>query len=683
MITHDTRWSEADAAPAARSSLGAPGNRPSRLPGWLTTPRAVPVVIVLLYLVVVAFGITTSSLGSPSLRQDPTAATPTTLGAPRDIRSDEWHRETPFALGMAASGFSTTDDPLAEKPDVLLGMPIAGSPITSIVEFDGSLMRLGAWLPDASLFAAKWWFPTLLVALALPPWMRRLGSNRPMSWLATALVLAAPATAWWSGFPLRPLGFTLASCVLGMLATEAVRRRRWVVATGQSVLAGLLLARLVTTYQPWVLTLGAPLLAATLAWLLVDRERRRPALIAIGVTTAASLVLVAGVLVENWSALKATTETGYPGNRLSTGLPSAAALLFGAPGDAYFQLGRPLTGSNVSELSAGFTFCAVWAFALYLGTTRSAALGTPAPGGRWWSGLDAGRVALGVLAVSTAGWLVWCTLSLGRIGEHIPLLNRVPANRAAQTVGFLAVLLVCLLLSRRESTRSWRVPVLAGLACAAVTAYGVSALQAYAPGIGAPLILATSAAVFAGVAVVTRWPRRWVPVLAVAAVAAAGVAVANPVQIGLGDLRGSSTADYLLAAGKQVRAEHGYWATDDGQTDSLLLATGVPALSGQQVTGPNVSAWTRIDPTHRYEDAWNRGGSSIYLTFAASGSPVVRVGNPDQILVQADPCVLARRGLHLTGVVSRTRLDNPCLTRRTTLVWAGVTRYVYRVSATG
>jgi hypothetical protein len=694
MSTHD----DTAQIPVTPPDAGAADDRPTGRPEPTRRPsplrrHLVPGLLVLLYVVLVTGGITTSSLGDPMMRQDPASPEGITLGDPRNIRSDEWMVETPLLLGLGAAGTSDTGSPLAQQPDVLVGVPTSGRPFTSIVDFDASIIRLGEALPVASLFAARWWLPWLLLLLALPVWLRTVGATRPMSWLATVLVAAAPATAWWSAFPVRILGFAAAGCVLGMLSARCFGERRRVLGVLAAVGAGLLLARLGTWYIPWSITLAVPVVVATLGWLVLDPARRRAGLAAIAVTAVTGGALLGGLYLENLPALSASLNTVYPGQRITTGLPTALALLFGAPGTAYFQLGQPLAASNVSELSSAFTFAAVWALALFGAASRldrapaadRTAVGGSGRGavGRWFRSWDADAWVRGVLAVSTVVWLVWCTVSLGVVGRHLPLLNRVPPERAAQTVGYLAVLLVALQLSRAGRAVSWRGPVAAAGGSAAVTAYGVSQLQAYAPGIGAPLVLGSSLAVFAVVLLVTRRPdqRRWVALTAV--VAGLGVATVNPLQIGVGDLRDSPSAQQMVAAGDRARASGTLWASDDDDTDTLLTATGVPSLSGNQITGPEREAWEMIDPRGRYEDAWNRGGSSIEIRWLDGGDPIVTAPVPDQILLQADPCDLVGRGFPLADIISTVPLGNSCLTPNGTLEWNGSERYLYRTDLAG
>jgi hypothetical protein len=189
--------------------------------------------------------------------------------------------------------------------------------------------------------------------------------------------------------------------------------------------------------------------------------------------------------------------------------------------------------------------------------------------------------------------------------------------------------------------------------------------------------------VFVVVLTMTRQPDRWRWTALAACLAGATVVAVNPLQIGVGDLRDSASARTMLAEGDAARENGTLWATDDPYTDSLLMATGVPILSGIQLTGPDRPAWHQLDATGAYETAWNRGGSSIEMSWRPSGDPVVSVGSADQILVAADPCDLAARGFALGHVLSRGPLDNSCLSPAGTLQWQGSTRYMYRVAQPG
>ena len=243
--------------------------------------------------------------------------------------------------------------------------------------FDGSMLRLGPHLPDQWLFAAYWWLPSLLLVLSLPGWLRRLGVTPNLIWLATGLTLVAPATAWWSMFPVRILGFAVAGSYLMMLAVDRLGRRRFVTGVGQLLLAGLLLARMPTFYVPWSITLAVPVLLATIVWLIWDPAVRRWALVVCGGTGLLALALFGGVVLENHLAFTNELRTVYPGKRRSPAVAQGPAQLFDAPAIGYLQSKPTVVGSNYSELSTGFTFFVAWALGLIGLAPSQAPLGPP------------------------------------------------------------------------------------------------------------------------------------------------------------------------------------------------------------------------------------------------------------------------------------------------------------------
>ena len=263
----------------------------------------------------------------------------------------------------------------------------------------------------------------------------------------------------------------------------------------------------------------------------------------------------------------------------------------------------------------------------------------------------------------------------------MPGLNLVESKRAAQTVGYLAVFVVVILLSRRPALLNGRVALTCATLCAALTAYGVSSLQVNLPTLRSVLVVLFALVVGVVVFFITRFPRRRWPVVVALVCAAASVAIVNPLQFGLGDLRGTPLAAQMQAYGDQARKTGSYWVTDGMLSDALLIAEGVPSLSGRQITGPIRSEWAKLDPTGQYEQQWNRGSS--YLLFTWSQGDTVKVTNPglDIIVVSVDPCTLADRGFNVTNIVSSAAaLPNPCLTQTGSFTWGGVQDYIYKVS---
>jgi hypothetical protein len=614
-------------------------------------------------------GATTSSLGIRVLRQDPQSPLGTMWGTPRDIRSDEFLTGTAAELNVLSLGH-TSSAPLAESPDLVLQVA-SGQPFETLFFYDGNLLRLGPWLPDAMLFAASRALPFLVLALTLPPLLQRLGASRPLSWLGYALVVLAPASLWWSFTPPRVLSYASLGCFLLVVATE-----RWAAATAVrsraaalvlAALGGIALARLGGYYVPWSLTIGVPLVLAVAAWILFGPQRRA-GLLVLGVGAACGGALLALVFWENAEAVRATLDTLYPGQRRATGDLLAPFHLLGAPGFHHLTGGeRPAIG-NQSENSSAFLVCALWALLLVL---------RPSDATR------AQRAAFAALGVSIAVWVAWCTTAWGSFGAALPLLNLVTPPRAAQTVGFAATLLLVIVLGRTRKVGPWSALVVA-LACGLATAYGVTSLRGTLLTMSLTEVWVSSLAVVVAIWVVTVFPNSWLAIVPLCGVLLWSGAQVNPVILGLGDLRDRQAAGAVRQIGADARSDASYVASDDPLVSALLVANGVPSMTGWQIAGPREDLWVELDPDRSEELVWNRGASYLRMSFdgAAGAEPVLSNPTPDTVLISVDPCSIPEV-LKVETLITHTKLDAPCLTQSSEFVWVGKRQRVYTVGSSG
>jgi hypothetical protein len=642
-----------------------PEGRVAAMRRWVFAhDRALKIAVLAAYAVLVLTGATTSSIGMPHLRENPDAPLGDQWGDPRGIRSDEYNAFSPIALSVMATGGAPTLSPLGARAD-LVHRFISGGFFESVVFFDAQLLRTATFLPDSMVFAAHWWLPMLLFLLFLPTWFAQLGASRRLGWLAAGLIALSPSVAWWSQMPVALMAYTVTGCSLMLSAYAGFHRGRRVLPLLWAVLGGVLLAGIPTFYTPWSLVLGLPVLAASVAWILTRTDtwwsRIRPVL----VTGAVAAVLGAGTLLENASGLQALLETVYPGSRRSSGTAQPLAFLFGAPFLNPLQQGVEPTGINQSEISTSFTLCFAWLLVL-LASARFTR--------RWRD-----HVATGTVIFFAVIWLAWTTLNFGPMGDSAPLLNYVTPPRAAQVVGILAVVAVCLLLSAVRQAPPWRAAVVAGLAVAGLSAYaGAQLQQSYLPGLVLYEVLVPALAAGTAVAFVTRFPRRTLPMVLALVLAALPVWAANPVLFGLGDLRDSATARALFDAGKQARDNDSVWASDFGPFDTVMLANGVPSLSGLQRSGPDKEMWKALDPANTFKSAWNRGGGYVPFRWTPGSETQITTNDFDVTFVAIDPCVLAREVPNLSHIASTVPLNASCLSLEKELDWAGKKLSVYR-----
>lgn len=632
---------------------------------WATaSDHPARIAVLVLYVVLVLTGGTTSSIGIGDLRQDPGQPQGLQFGAGSMIRSDEYNAFSPIAISIMATGSEPTTSALAAPADVVHRYSSGGF-FESFVYFDSTILRAAAVLPDEMVFAARWWLPAVLLFLFLPKWFSQIGASRHMGWMAAFLIALSPAASWWTMMPIQLMAYTLAGSSLMLSAYSNFNSGSKARPVVQSLAAGILLAGIPSFYIPWSLVLGLPVLAASSIWMLTRPASWRPKLKAIGLAGAVALLFGVGTLVENRDGISALLNTVYPGSRRSTGEAQPFGFLFGAPSLAHLKEAVPV-GSNQSELSTAFTVTFVWAVLVWLGISVV---------GRWRD-----NVVPIVLSMFGAVWLVWCTVNFGPLGAKIPLLNYVQPARAAQVCGIIGTLLVAVLISRLTDSRNWRLSVTAALCTGLVTAYAGSQLQlTYLPTASRVGLLLAALGVSAVVFCVTSFPKAVWPVGLAAVLTFIPVFGSNPLIFGLGDLRTSATAKYFFEEGRASREAGTLWASDRASVDTVMLANGVPSLTGVQRSGPDKEKWAVLDPEGHFENDWNRGGGFIQFVWTP-GMPMAFGNNGgDRTILQIDPCDLKRVEPSLTHITASQDISGACLRFERELMWSGQSVRVYSV----
>lgn len=624
-----------------------------------------PVIAPLLvYLALTLSGASYSSIGIDQLREDPAEVSGFMLGTPISTRSDEWATATPGLLRVMTSGSTDDLNPLTADDQFLNQLP--GGPVSSVVLLDRWALQLGPWLPDQMLFSASLWLPVLMLALSVPAWFRRMTGSTRVGWLALALLLLSPLTAWWSYGPIASLGPLVAGCTALMKAQEAAVGRRTPAAVAWGVATALLLTRTLYAYPPWSVVLDSALLVTTVAFLVVPRAGRRRTIAAVCAAGAATLTAIAAVALENRATISTLAQTVYPGQRRTDSAPSPLQDIFAAPVLGGLHSGPEILGANASEVTSSFALTLVWVAVLAAATWRPAPLRH--------------RVAIWALGATTAAWFAWATLALGTVAAAIPVLNMVPQARSADVIGMLGIMLLCLVLPLLPERGTRRVAVVSAVATGATTAYAGSLLRVTnIPTLSLTTIYVASTFVALVVLAITLRPRR--PSAYVVAVLGAALLVwnVNPLLLGLADLRGSSVAQDLIDEAPEVRASGDVWASDAYAVDSLLASSGIPALSGRQLAGPEADQWKKLAPDAD-ESVWNRGGTFLWFVWQDQDGLTLENPSPDVIIVRASPCTVAERMATLDTVVASRELALPCLREVRRFDWGGVSRIVYTVT---
>jgi hypothetical protein len=322
-----------------------------------------------------------------------------------------------------------------------------------------------------------------------------------------------------------------------------------------------------------------------------------------------------------------------------------------------------LNGSNYSELSSSLTvltFAALAIFFILLWQRKQLHVQTTA------------FLILGF-------WLSWVTLSWPTWSSKIPLISLVPPHRAAGVLGILAAFSYAYVAQKNTiaDQRLGRINVFLAITAALIsfslTLISGRQMQEVVPRLGNIRITVAciSIALIAFLLVLER--TRTVGVVGIALFSLVLTISVNPIQR---NLDGLATGDVSLEL-NELATEGGLWASDDPFIDALLMANAIPALSGMQLTGPNFEKWNLLDPNSTYEDAWNRGVSSVTFDWQQEESVVINAPNPDVITVGTNPCVLSKAFPEINFITSKNELVFPCLSKVSQFYQKGKIKHIY------
>lgn len=630
--------------------------------------------------VLVITGTTTSNLTQDYLQAAVDGRQGVLFGAPQEIRWDEYLSGTPLYTSIMATHGLPATSPLAEQAGLAMRYSEGGF-FGSLVFFDGTLLRLAGILPEPMLFSLHWWLPTVLFLACMPVWFRQLGFSSRAGWLAGLVIAASPSVAWWSIQPVNIMGFTLAGCTALLAGFRRVQQRQLVRAAFFASCAAVLLASMPSAYLIWALILSLPLLiVSSLQILLAEGEgsARSTRWIYLGTVGAVTLGLALGALADVRRGVAALSSTVYPGDRRAASAPTPFEALFGAPvsgaasGHEISPEWGAVTGiTNHSELAMSLTVSFVVLAVLGL------RLWPLLTGSSWrdWAPVSA------LLAWGSV-WLAWSAVSLGDFSARLPVLSQVPSLRSAQVVGILGVLAVCLTIPRMRSTvpQITTVSVVAGL----VTLYAGSLLQrAAVPDMSSAGVWGAAIGVAAALYIFGRWHGQVWAVAVVAVLAFLPVASSGVVSVGLGSYRQSAPAEYIQSAAPDARAAGDVWASDFRAMDAMMLANGMPSLTGQQLSGPVRSEWLKLDPDGSDEDAWNRGGSRVRATWRDEAGISITSNGYNVVTIDANPCSLHEAYPRLTTILSREARTDGCLREAQRIPWKDGTVRVYEFIGEG
>jgi len=621
------------------------------------------------YIVLSLSGITTSSL-SIITGSEP-GITKTLLGKPRPIRSDEYLRSTPLLLGgIKAKGNKgkqqglTLISPLdANYSDRTL---LGNSPPNSSVGISGVISKISqidirvlSRLSIIQEFAARWWLASFYLFLGLALIFRFIKIPWYFSLVASVLVWASTPSQWWSLWPIDPVGTAALSSGLFLTFVSRVdaslsdpTRRNFRSYVGDVLLfvgfASLLL-KLPNMYAPWSIPTVLFFSVLVIASLWISRVSKfcvQRVLLPLFVT---GFVLGLPYLFKLSENIEKIQKTVYPGARKFSG--GADFPVWSGPFSWVYQTANG-ANLNQSELAIGLLIL----LPISILTTA------------FVKKKDDIQLSYARLIFVSAGPLLFCLCWILVPWPHVVVdffgVSRFPPIRIMQILGVLTPILFVISWFYLETQKLINKRLL--ILCIAVIGFiltiqdGWAIKRIYLPSISIEVLWLVSIATASVVLLflLSKYLKTKVAILLTLSILF--VHQVNPVVQGIGIFGNTKAMTTIERANAR---NPGRWASDNFSFDSVPTGAGMRMLSGNQGLGPNLTAYSLLDPAGTYIDNWNRGGSYVFFNWSNQSNISFNNTSQDVIAIVINPCNQVLEKFDLRWVVSSSDMSSfKCLT---------------------
>lgn len=638
-----------------------------------------PGVIALLFVVLVALGVSGSSTGVYWSVFGSGGADPDLLnGVPRPIRSDEWLVQSSWVVSQVQQGFSALNQTFPGGMDATVQNDLPAWDWSTL--FRPHLLGFLA-LPLDQGMAIRWWLPGFSVVVGAYLFIVTMLPKRPLTAALLAIaVYYTPIFQWWymptTLWPAALAFIAMAATVWCLRSPRLGVRIAWAAVTGY-----LAVTTAMSIYAPFIVPAALVVLFFFVgAWIAEEKRQSlgfrgsfRRVLPLILAAVGAGVILVVWILTR-WSTIRALFATVYPGQRLEpTGTVDAKRLigLLGGPfnellaGDTSGAQGITL-GPNQSEASSVVLYALFFLIPLC-----------------WLIAADwRSKRHVNWIAVSIAGCTVFVFAFLLIPGwdpiAHLLLVDRTTEARMRLAFVMLGIASIVVIVKRLDR-RDIALPGGVVWSSVAVTASSI-ALVAAVLTVRNPAALAlatnwriTAVLIVLGVFfILKRWAFAGAAAILIAALfVGSGI---SPLYRGVFDLNDTQVGQAVRAVDEK---DPGTWVGIGAFVPTaVLVESGVRALNGVQ-TYPPTEMWSMIDPDKRSENEWNRLANVNWELGA--GEPVVTNPVRDQIRVSFDACSdFAQK--NVSYVLSETPIDSECVTALETVSEGSSSFTIYRVT---
>jgi hypothetical protein len=647
-----------------------------------------PVILVVAFSIMSALGISGTSTGVIDSASG-TGSVQTSLisGTPQAIRSDEWNVQTPLIVAQSHVDFNKAMAVGLGTHDLSVTYDI---PTRDWSTFFKPWDLFPLFLNLEQGFAARWWAMSFLLIVGLYALILELTERLDLAIFLSIGFFLSPFIQWWYlDITLCSIGFGtfLLFFVLRAIKSDSVAKSFWYSVGAAYSAVGFTLI----FYPPFQVpvSLVIAFLGASAIGSNASRNStgwKRVGLVLLGVAGSASVVLAVFYL-ENRTAIKAISDTVYPGRRRISGGHTSILQLLSAPyGLALARQGlSALKTSNQSEISSFLLlgpFIILQVFRLRLSSFERRS--------KWL--LVGATLSFSLL-------FLWYLVGLPSFLAEITLLNRVQPSRSLIGVGLAGILITAVYCGAQISPQptktgmtALRIPAKANMPdplaigaifCGAISfvvyLWGGQLISGTFPGLdlGAHKLL-----LFSGLASLTigLFAARKVflggIVFLLFAVTTGGFV--NPFYVGLKPLSGSTLTSSLSSIANQGKGRpNQVWVSYAGaNVDNPLEASGLATINAVQIY-PDSGFWVSTMGNDSSSKVWNRYANVVYAPEPDGSKSSVSLLRQDAIIFAFDPCGSTSEKLHLGYFISEATMTNSCLSLKRAIHYQGQKYLIY------
>ena len=610
-----------------------------------------PLAVFVVLMTFTAFGISGSS--TPLLATDAGSGDSVVFGLPRSIRSDEWIVHTPMVISQVENNSPRYGDIGVGSHDMSILSDLPVLDWTAVFHPNHWAYPI---LPIDNAYAFDWWSVGAILVLGTYCFLLVVTGSLRWSILGALFLYGSPYLHWWyTASVFTAIGWMAFAGAFLLIAVTSTGRRRIVFS---ALGAFSLVCFALVIYPPWQIP-AAIAVAGVTSGALWTRWRTNAAslrsIVTAGAVMAVLTLIPLGVFVlTRRPAMNAIAHTVYPGARVIPGGSLPWTHLFSSWfGLNYLTNGSGMRGALFPNESEASSF-------LFLGVTLLFALPLV-----WRFVAPLGDRLRGVMIATVAVMALFLTqlfVGLPKIVARVTYLSVVPEPRTLIGLGFSSMVLVVAIgvsLERFEipqRTKWFATAVLVAVSAVCVIGLAQDFRSVHAA-MGSRLI---AVAVIAAVASAALY--LWRPLVSVGVIALFGLMVSvpvNPLVNGISQARDSLVVSKVRTISSAPNGD-GAWVAETSPLASLLTTAGVQNLSGVNLY-PNVAAWEIIDPSHTYENSWNRYSQAVWSFDTNLKAAVVALPQADMVEVKINPCDPVLDKFNLRHIVTETRVAAPCL----------------------